>query len=89
MSPSQPQGPLCQCCAMPMRTEEEFGRNADGSKNLEYCCYCFKNGAFSTPNITLNQMIEKVAALMKKMGMTDEQILKTKQLIPTLKRWRK
>ena len=34
---------FCQSCAMPM-TDEQFGTNADGSKNEDYCIYCFKDG---------------------------------------------
>jgi len=32
---------ICQSCAMPMNKEEDFGTNADGSKNEEYCTHCF------------------------------------------------
>ena len=36
---------FCQCCGMPMGdTNELYGTNADGSKNEEYCKYCFENG---------------------------------------------
>ena len=34
---------FCQCCGMPMGdTDELYGTNADGSKNEEYCKYCFE-----------------------------------------------
>ncbi|MBU4293030.1 MAG: zinc ribbon domain-containing protein [Actinobacteria bacterium] len=33
--------PFCQSCSMPMMKPEDFGTNADGSKNEEYCTYCF------------------------------------------------
>jgi len=37
----------CQSCGMPMsRDPQNGGTNADGSKNLEYCSYCYKDGAF-------------------------------------------
>ncbi len=33
---------FCQCCGMPIGdTDELFGTNADGSKNADYCKYCF------------------------------------------------
>lgn len=38
---------LCQSCAMPLVKEEDFGTNADGSKNMDYCVYCFKDGKFT------------------------------------------
>jgi len=34
----------CQACGMPLTKDEEKGTNADGSKNEEYCVYCFKDG---------------------------------------------
>ena len=39
---------FCQCCGMPMgNTDELYGTNTDGSKNTEYCKYCFENGEFT------------------------------------------
>ena len=34
---------ICQCCAMPI-DETTFGTEADGSKNEEYCQYCYATG---------------------------------------------
>lgn len=34
---------ICQCCAMPI-DETTFGTEADGSKNEEYCQYCYDTG---------------------------------------------
>lgn len=49
---------FCQCCGMPMgNTDEMYGSNADGSKNEDYCKYCFENGAF-TSDCTMDEMIE-------------------------------
>ena len=31
---------ICQSCAMPI-DESTFGTEADGSKNQEYCHYCY------------------------------------------------
>ena len=41
---------------MPL-TDESKGTNADGSRNEDYCTYCYKNGAF-TQDFTMSQMIE-------------------------------
>ncbi len=89
MNQTQPQGPFCQSCAMPMAKPEDFGSNADGSKNEEYCHYCFQNGKFTEPNMTMEQMIEKCADIMRQMNIPDAQIEQTKKFIPMLKRWRK
>ena len=38
---------ICQSCGMPMKKDPQGGgTNADGSKNLAYCSYCYQNGAF-------------------------------------------
>ena len=36
---------FCQSCGMPL-TDEVLGTNADGSKNEDYCMYCYKDGKF-------------------------------------------
>jgi hypothetical protein len=36
--------PHCMSCNMPMKKEDDFGTNADGTKNEEYCCHCLVNG---------------------------------------------
>ena len=51
---------FCQSCGMPLQKNEEFGTNHDGSKNEEYCCYCYKDGAF-TMDCTMDQMIDHCA----------------------------
>lgn len=89
MNATQLQGPFCQSCAMPMAKSENFGTNADGSQNQEYCGYCFQKGKFTEPNITMEQMIEKCAGIMRQMKMPEAQIEQTKTFIPMLKRWRK
>ena len=50
---------FCQSCGMPL-TNEILGTNADGTKNEEYCIYCYKDGAF-TDNLTMEEMVESCA----------------------------
>ncbi len=39
---------MCQSCGMPMAKDPQGGgTNADGTKNLQYCSYCYQNGAFT------------------------------------------
>ena len=47
---------ICQYCAMPI-DETTFGTEADGSKNEEYCQYCYADGHF-TKECTMDEMIE-------------------------------
>jgi hypothetical protein len=86
----QPKGPFCQSCAMPMEKPEIFGTHSDGSKSQEYCTYCFQEGEFTEPDISMQEMIEKCVTIMdqqKIMPKDQSQDLMTKT-IPFLKRWK-
>lgn len=79
---------FCQSCAMPM-TEELCGTNADGGKSRDYCCYCYKDGKF-TSECTMDEMIDFCAGPMadNNPGMTKEQAAEQmKKFFPALKRW--
>jgi hypothetical protein len=79
---------MCQSCGMPMKIDSDFGTNADKTKNQEYCTYCYQNGAFTTPDITMEEMIQGCIGIMVKYGMPEEQAKQQMTtLIPTLKRW--
>ena len=81
----------CQSCGMPMgATEEMYGTNADGSKNGEYCKYCFENGNF-TQDCTMEEMIEICVSHMTaaNSGMSGDEAKKMMfAFFPTLKRWK-
>jgi hypothetical protein len=71
-----------------MEKSEDFGTNADGSRIEDYCCFCFQNGDFTNPDLTMEQMIERLVHLSDKMGMSQSQARELAQkVIPTLKRW--
>lgn len=82
---------FCQSCGMPLTPESELcGTNADGSKNPEYCIYCYKGGAF-TADVTLDEMIEICVPPMVEAnpGMTAGKARELmRQFMPQLKRWR-
>lgn len=82
----------CQSCGMPMGvTDEFFGFNADGSKNEEYCKYCYDQGRF-LGECTMEQMIEFCIPHMidADNSMTEEKAREMmKNYMPKLKRWRK
>lgn len=80
----------CQSCSMPMAKKEDYGTNADGSANKEYCRFCFHNGVFAEPNITLDEMVDKVAHVMiAKVTIPEEKALEiARQELAALKRWK-
>jgi hypothetical protein len=81
---------FCQSCGMPLGKDEDFGTNADSSKNQDYCAYCYKDGKF-TADMTMDSMIEFCVPYMVEgnEGMTEEQARKSMQeAFPKLKRWK-
>lgn len=81
---------ICQSCGMPLKEEKDFGKNADGSNNEEYCCYCFDNGGFIKDE-TMEEMIESCIPFMINNECPDRETARAKMMeyIPHLKRWKK
>lgn len=83
---------FCQSCGMPL-TDDILGSNADGSKNDEYCIYCYKDGAF-TGDFTMEEMVEYCSMFVEQYNKNTgkhitcceyKEVLR--QFYPTLKRW--
>jgi hypothetical protein len=76
---------------MPLEKVEFFGTNADGTKSALYCTYCYQNGKFTEPMITMNQMIEKCVTIMTQQKIISEDQAKPlmRKTIPLLSRWKK
>ena len=82
---------ICQSCGMPMgETDEMYGTESNGSKSMDYCKHCYDKGAFTNPNVTLEEMIEFVASVMvKDFGFSPEDAKEQCNAgLPTLKRWK-
>ena len=78
---------ICQSCSMPM-DEEYFGTNADGTANNEYCKYCYVDGEFTQPDITMAEMIDICVPHMVEQGMEAETARSLlEETLPLLKRW--
>ena len=84
-------GPFCQSCGMPLDKAELFGTCADGTRSTEYCTYCYQNGKFTEPTITMDMMIEKCIDIVVRRRMLAEAQARPAMLrtIPLLRRWRK
>ncbi len=89
MEERQQETPVCQSCGMPMQVEDDFGTNADGSINLDYCRFCFKDGNFIIPDLTLEQQIERLVDIgMSALNMPEEKAREmAENTLPDLKRW--
>ncbi len=74
---------------MPLRKDEDFGTNRDGSRSAEYCFHCFQDGAFVDEGITLQEKIEKNVRVGMEMGMSKQAArYMAETVLPMLKRWR-
>ena len=85
---------FCQSCGMPL-TDEILGTNADGSKNEDYCIYCYRDGKF-LQECTMEEMIGHCAQFVDEVNKglpqpitKEEYIGQMKMYFPHLKRWRK
>jgi radical SAM superfamily enzyme len=78
---------FCQSCSMPLDKAELSGTEKDGSKSKEYCTYCYQNGAFTTANITLEEMKTLVKEQMEKRKIDTNIINVAVSSLPNLKRW--
>jgi lactoylglutathione lyase len=80
--------PECQSCAMQMTKAEDFGTEADGSRNSDYCCHCWKNGGFTTEH-TFEEAVEGNIPWWREEGdkSDDEARARIMEVFPKLKRW--
>ena len=72
---------FCQSCGMPL-TEDVLGTDADGSKNEDYCIYCYKDGAF-TGDFTMEEMADFCAQFVDEFNKNTGQSL-TREVWATL-----
>ena len=80
---------LCQSCGMPLTNSEQFGTNADGSVNQDYCIYCYKDGKF-IDDVSMEEYIDMCSQYGEQAWMTNEEMrAHCTEFFPTLKRWKK
>ena len=87
----KPPEKFCQSCAMPLEDDKLYGTNTDGTKNDEYCIYCYKDGKF-TSDISMEEMktfcIGKMVELIPNMSKEKATEIMN-EVFPKLKRWAK
>ena len=78
----------CQSCGMPL-DEGFYGSNEDFSENHEFCRFCFQEGAFTEPNLSLEAMIHRsIKHLMEELHLDHETAKNlAEHVIPHLNRW--
>ena len=79
---------ICQSCSMPLTDESLLGTEKDGSKNHEYCKYCYQNGVFVNAGMTLDEMQKFIKQKMEEMHLDATINERAVNSLPYLKRWR-
>jgi len=79
---------FCQSCSMPLINDELLGTEKDGSKNREYCKYCYQDGSFVNPEMSLDEMRSFISKKMKEMNINEAITNIAVNSLPNLKRWK-
>ncbi len=79
---------FCQSCGMPMAKDpEQGGTKADGSRSEKYCSYCYVDGQFMQPDMTVKEMQSFCIEKMKEQGIPRFIGWLFTRNIPRLERW--
>jgi hypothetical protein len=75
---------------MPLAKPEDFGTDPAGYRVNDFCHYCFANGAFTEPNISMEKMLDRCVIVMSQQGVMPAAAARARManLLPRLKRWR-
>lgn len=82
--------PICQSCGMPLTDKSILATNQDGTPNHEYCIYCYEDGCFTEPKISMQEMADICVHYMlnENHGFDEPTARKImNDLLPTLRRW--
>ena len=80
---------FCQSCGMPMEKDSKNGgTNADGSKTLKYCSFCYQAGSFKDNFASSPEMVKLVKEKLKEMGYGPIKRWLYSSHIPQLERWK-
>lgn len=80
---------FCQSCSMPLEDGKNSGTEKDGSKSLKYCSYCYEDGKFKDPDMTLDEMKKIVDDALKEKGWKRPLRWMSLMMLPRLERWEK
>lgn len=79
---------FCQSCSMPLDDPDLWGTEIDGSRNHEYCKYCYQDGQFTNPELTLEGMKEHMMKVVDNKDLPPDIVERAIKTLPFLKRWR-
>jgi hypothetical protein len=75
---------------MPLsRDELGGGTNGDGSRSTEFCSHCYRDGRFTEPNLSVEEMKTKVEEKLRSMHLPGFLARHFTRNIPNLSRWQR
>jgi len=72
-------------------TMHRYGSEGDGTPSRDYCLRCYRDGEFTLPDATIEQMVRISAQTLMDNDPAIKQedaILRMEEVLPTLKRWK-
>ena len=82
---------ICQSCGSSLSMPEDFGTEADGKKNIDYCAACYENGSlYGGEGMTMEEMIDICVPYAVKAGKYKDEAAARKAMtamFPKMKRW--
>ena len=79
---------ICQCCGMPLDSDEVISRETNGQFNEEYCKWCYADGQFTYGS--MDELLEFLVSHMSNEQFPPEQARAYfSQTLPKLKHWSK
>jgi hypothetical protein len=75
---------------MALEHPEDFGTDTAGYRVNQYCRFCYRDGAFSDPDLSMGEMIDRGAAILAERGIMTEPRARAflGAVVPRLGRWR-
>jgi RNase P subunit RPR2 len=79
---------VCQSCGSPFsKNKNNYFKITGGTYNIKYCTDCFQDDRFTEPELTLEEMKQKLTDKLRSMGMPGNLERFTERLA-TLERWK-
>ncbi len=79
---------VCQSCGTPFsKNKNNYFKITGGSYSVKYCTDCFQDDGFKEPDLTLEEMKQKLHAKLQSIGMPGNLERFTDRL-HTLERWK-
>lgn len=85
-----PENNRCESCGMPLADSSLLGTEADGSPAMHYCKWCYEDGGYTEPDITMGEMVDVCVGHMitPGSGFTEAETRNYMEgLLPQLERW--